>query len=46
MNFFTNRRRWTFVDDFVSCKKYVVSADICLDLIFQKDFWVIKGKVF
>ena len=46
MNSFTNRRRWKFVDDFVSRKKYVVSANICLDLIFQEDFWVIKGKMF
>ena len=27
-------------------KVRIVSADICLDLIFQEDFWVIKEKLF
>ena len=29
------------MDDLVSCKKYVVSADISLDLIFKEEFQVI-----
>ena len=40
------RWSWRFVNDFVSFKKYAVSADICLDIIFQEDFWLNRGKVF
>ena len=41
----TDGRRSRFMDDFVSCKKYVVSADFCLDLIFKEEFRVIIAKV-
>ena len=34
------------MDNFICCKKYVVSADICLDLSFEDNLELIQGKLF
>ena len=39
-------KKFISCSDFVSCKKYAVSANICLDLIFQEYFGLIWKRLF